>query len=386
MHDHILICPDKFKGTLTAHQAATAMARGWARIRPGDKLDLLPISDGGDGFGEVCGRLLQAQRRQVSTVDAAGRPRRARWWWVASRKLALLESAEAIGLAHLPPGRFHPFQLDTTGLGRLLQAAARAGAAQVLIGLGGSATNDGGFGLARALGWRFFDRAGGELVRWTDLSRLARVQPPRRLRLFRSLMVAVDVTNPLLGPRGASRIYGPQKGLRPEDIPLAERCLRRLARAMEDFWQRPLATLPGAGAAGGLGFGLVAFAKGRLIPGFAWMARQARLFSRLRAADLVITGEGALDRSTLMGKGVGQVVQACRCQGVPCIALVGKLAPWPSMHRWFHRVYALTPHMEEAQARARAAEALTELAAHAAGEWASLDSGSCMSRKNRAGA
>ncbi|MCX7866726.1 MAG: glycerate kinase [Limisphaera sp.] len=369
MRCHVLICPDKFKGTLTALQAARAIARGWHRVRPRDTLDLLPISDGGDGFGEVCGHLLGAQTRHASTIDAAGRPCRVRWWWVPSRNLALVESARAIGLARLPPGRFHPFELDTSGLGALLRRVARSGASRVLLGLGGSATNDGGFGLGRALGWRFYDRRGRELLRWTELSRLARGEPPPCPALFRSLTAAVDVTNPLLGPRGATRIYGPQKGLRPEDFPLAERCLRRLATVMEEFWRRPLANQPGAGAAGGLGFGVLAFARGRLVPGFAWVARHARLWQRLRAADLVITGEGGLDRSSLMGKGVGQIALACRRRRVPCLALVGRLTPWPDLSEWFRRTYAFTSAFDEVRAQTRAAEALAELAERAARDW-----------------
>lgn len=384
MRYRVLICPDKFKGTLTALQAARAIARGWRRVRPQDTLDLLPISDGGDGFGEVCRHLLRTQTRYATTTDAAGRPRKARWWWAPSHHLALLESAQAIGLAFLPPGRFHPFELDTSGLGTLLLRVARTGASRVLLGLGGSATNDGGFGLGRALGWRFYDRQGTELLRWTELARLVRVQPPPRPRLFRNLTAAVDVLNPLLGPRGATRVYGPQKGLRPEDFPLAERCLRRLATVLEDFWQRPLANQPGAGAAGGLGFGVLAFARGRLLPGFAWVARHARLLQRLRAADLVITGEGALDRSSLMGKGVGQIAHACRRHRVPCMALVGRLTPGPQLARWFPRTYALTLAFDEVRAQTQTAEALAELAARAARDWSqALPATAQLHTKNR---
>ena len=159
----------------------------------------------------------------------------------------------------LPPGRFHPFQLDTLGLGAVMRAAAERGARRCLMGIGGSATNDGGFGLARALGWEFLDREGEPIERWTGLDGLERIRVPQRRRWFSAVVVATDVRNTLLGPRGATRVYGPQKGLRPQDFALAERCLGRLARVVKQQFGRDFAREPGAGAAGGLGFGLQAF-------------------------------------------------------------------------------------------------------------------------------
>jgi len=187
-----------------------------------------------------------------------------------------------------------------------------------MVGIGGSATNDGGFGVARALGWKFLDRDGSAIERWTDLCSLTLIIAPKRRRWFQELIVAVDVQNPLPGIRGATQVYGPQKGLRRRDFKLAEGCLRRLAEVVAQQFGVPpsggrgnrlkaeLHTHPGAGAAGGLGFGLLAFSGARLEPGFDLFARLARLDQRLRSADLVITGEGCIDPSTLMGKGVGQ--------------------------------------------------------------------------------
>src|SRR5579871_4844392 len=145
----ILIAPDKFKGTLTAHQAAEHIALGWYAVRPDDKLELLPISDGGDGFGEVTAPLFSATARSTNTQDAAHRPCTAAWWWDAKNATAIVESARVIGLALLPPGEFHPFDLDTSGLAVVLRDAISAGASRLIIGIGGSATNDGGFGMAR---------------------------------------------------------------------------------------------------------------------------------------------------------------------------------------------------------------------------------------------
>jgi len=224
----VLIVPDKFKGTLTAAAAANAIAEGWRRLRPDDTLTLLPISDGGDGFGSVLAERLGAERRTVETIDAAHRPIQAHWWYDPHSGRALIEAAAINGLAQLPPGRFHPFELDTAGIGAALKAAQEAGAREVLMGIGGSATNDAGFGLARAMGWRFFDAADRLIERWTGLDQLHRWAPPESPFPL-PITVAVDVDNPLLGARGCSRVYGPQKGLRTEDLPIADAALGRLA-------------------------------------------------------------------------------------------------------------------------------------------------------------
>jgi len=249
---------------LTASEAARAIARGWRKVRPNDSIDLLPIADGGDGFGQAMGRLLDAKVVSTRTVDAAHRPCLTKWWWDSKTKSAIIESAGAIGLAMLPPKRFHPFELDTFGLGQLLQAASDKGAIRCLIGIGGSATNDAGFGIARAVGWEIVNDSGQVIEKWTDLARLEHIRPPQQTNSFNELLVAVDVQNPLLGKHGATRIYGPQKGLRPKDFDLAERCLRRLALVAKTELGLDFAKVPGSGAAGGLGFGLATFARGRL--------------------------------------------------------------------------------------------------------------------------
>ena len=362
---HVLIAPDKFKGTLTAEQAAAAIASGWRKTRPEDSLDSLPITDGGDGFGEVLSALWQARGRSVHTVDAAHRPIRTRWWWEPSRKTAVIESAGVIGLAQLPHGRFHPFELDTSGLARVILAASETGARRCIIGIGGSATNDGGFGLARALGWNFIDDTGRSIERWIDLHKLARIKAPPRKRLFRELIVAVDVQNPLLGKRGASRVYGPQKGLKPRDFPAAETALRRLAQVVRS--NRDFANIPGAGAAGGLGFGLAAFLGARLEAGFDLFAREAELLSKIKQADLVITGEGRLDASTMMGKGVGEMAKICRRSHIPCIALAGSVGPVAKL-KLFRRARSLSEVTNPAAARNKAGFWLEKLATKAAGQ------------------
>lgn len=368
MPSRVLIVPDKFKGTLTARQAAEAIGRGWSAARPGDILELLPMSDGGDGFGEILGELLGAEPVTTKTVDAAHRPIESVWRWHASTATAIIESANVIGLAMLPKGKYHPFELDTEGLGTVLNSAAGLGARRCLMGIGGSATNDGGFGLARSLGWHFFNAHRELISRWTGLHDLVTVRPPEQTRLFEDLAVAVDVSNPLLGPEGCSRIYGPQKGL--TEFDLAERCLGHLAAVLEKQLQLRHAEEPGAGAAGGLGFGLRAFAGARLEPGFGLFARFARLDERLRRAQLVVTGEGALDASTLMGKGVGAIAQLCRGTGVPCIALAGVVADAAGAGAAFTAAHALVPEFTSpAEAMGKPAVWLERLAAKAGAEW-----------------
>jgi glycerate kinase len=366
----VLIIPDKFKGTLTAREAAEAIATGWRAVRPGDVLELLPMSDGGDGFGEVMSAQMGATTQRVETVDAARRPRRAKWWWEPKSRTAIIEAAEVIGLMRLPPGRFHPFALDTYGLGKVLHAARDKGATRCVIGIGGSATNDSGFGLARALGWEFLDRGGQAITKWTQLDTLAQVRRPSRVRWFRSLVIAVDVRNPLLGPMGCTRIYGPQKGLRGRDFTRAERCLRRLAAVMKTEGHDH-ASEPGAGAAGGLGYGLRTFLGGCLTPGFDAFARCSDLTKRLRASDLVLTGEGAVDRQTLMGKGVGELAQWCRGRRVPCVALAGTAA-MRGNHGPFTGVHLLTDLATVRQAMSRPAHCLQRLATRVAEDWPSI--------------
>ncbi|HTL16575.1 MAG TPA: glycerate kinase [Patescibacteria group bacterium] len=364
----VLIAPDKFKGTLTAQAASGAMARGWRQARPQDKVELLPITDGGDGFGEMMSQLMGAVPQIVFTCDAAHRPCKARWWWHSRSRTAIIETAEVIGLAKLPVGRYHPFELDTCGLGRVIRAVRKRGACRCLVGLGGSATNDAGFGMARALGWKFADAGGRPIECWTDLPRVTEIrQPPSQIR-FGELIVAVDVRNPLLGKRGATRVYGPQKGLTPSEFPVAEKCLGRLTKLVERHQSKAFARLSGAGAAGGLGYGFAAFLDGQLESGFELFASEAGLNERLRNFDLVITGEGAMDHSTSMGKGTGSIARMCRDLGIPCIGLAG-VVKGAAHKRLFAVSAALTELATLEEAKNHAAKCLQALARQVATQW-----------------
>lgn len=374
---NVLIVPDKFKGTLTARQAAEAIAAGWRKARPDDMLELLPMSDGGDGFGRILGELLDAETKTVETVDAAHRPCTANWWWIAGDKLAIVETANIIGLAMLPTGRFHPFDLDTFGLGAVLQDVANCGAERCLIGLGGSATNDGGTGLARALGWRFLsDRDQGKslLEDWTELAELDAIMPPAEgVPRLPPMEIAVDVQNPLVGAQGCTAVYGPQKGLRPADMLRAESAIERLAVVAEGLGRA--ADQSGDGAAGGLGFGLRCFAGGTLQPGFDLFAAHIGLDEKLARHDLVVTGEGAIDRSTLMGKGVGELARICGKAVIPCIGLAGIIdAPPSELDERFALSAGIVDEIASPEtALAQPAESLVRLAESAARRWSASD-------------
>ncbi len=381
---NVLIIPDKFKGTLTARQAGDAIAQGWRSVRPDDRLEILPMSDGGDGFGEIIGGMMGGAEVKVETVDAAHRPHLASFWWQAETQTAVLEAAQVNGLALLPPGRFHPFDLDTFGLGHVYRTAAALGAQKIMVGIGGSATNDAGFGFARSLGWNFRDSSGAEISRWTDLELLSAVEPPKNATIIPTT-VAVDVQNPLLGPQGCSRIYGPQKGLREEDMVKSEACLGRLAEVIHLLNEnalpglrstppthRPpdLAELPGAGAAGGLGYGLAAFLGARFISGADLFAEAANLDRRLESAHCVISGEGSIDSQSLMGKGVGSLFERCRAAGVHRIGLAGSLGPGVQeafAHDRHLQLLAIVPTLATVEdALAQPTHWLTQLAASAA--------------------
>ena len=369
----VVIIPDKFKGTLTAPEAAAAIECGWRQERPKDRLELIPMSDGGDGFGETLSLQGEGERRRVKTINAAGEPIWTPWWWMPKSRTAVIETAQVVGLAQLPKGKFHPFDLDSYGLGTLVSKVLAVHPKTLLIGLGGSATNDGGMGMARALGWRFVGRDGRDLQSWTQLTELRSVEPPKKQPRLPEVVVAVDVQNRLLGTKGASRVYGPQKGLLEEDMHQSEGCLRELSKCFLKATQRNEAIRPGSGAAGGLGFGCFAFLDGKAESGFDVFSSRARLDQRLGRADLVITGEGSIDRSSLMGKGVGRVAEWCLEHQTPCLGLGGIAEPVSSVRAAFKSVYSildsLNPRVDEAFAMKQPGKCLTQLAALAARRW-----------------
>ena len=342
----VLIAPDKFKGSLEAEAVARAIAAGWRAARPTDTLIECPVSDGGDGFGRLIADRRGGKRMVTPVSNAAGERISASWWWEASDQVAIVEAAQANGLAQLPRGRFHPFHLSTFGVGELILEAIRHHPRRLLIGVGGSATNDAGFGLARALGWRFLDATDTPIESWTRLTSLRRLlEPaPSPKPSGLSIEVAVDVQNPLLGKNGCSAIYGPQKGLKADEIPAADAALSQLAMVVESTLGGGLATVPGAGAAGGLAYGFAAFAGASIHPGFAQFAALTGFDAALAQADLVVTGEGQIDESTWMGKAAGEVASQAAARRIPCLAVAGQARRSMTTPR-FRAIQSLAPEM-----------------------------------------
>ena len=322
----VVVAPDKFKGSLSAPEAARAMARGVAAAVPAAAIDVVPMADGGEGTVEALVAATSGSSREAVVAGPLGEPVRARFGMLGDGHTAVLEMAAASGLALVPRDRRDPSRTSTRGTGELLLAAVEAGARRVVVGIGGSATNDGGAGLGQALGYRLLDAEGREIGPGGGaLDRLAAIDASGRDPRLEGVEVAVacDVDNPLCGPRGASAVYGPQKGADPAMVAALDRNLDHLARVLERDLGVSVRDLPGAGAAGGLGAGLVAFASGRLEPGIALVIGAVGLADRLRDADLCLTGEGALDASSAFGKTPIGVARLARSLGCPTIALAG---------------------------------------------------------------
>ena len=351
----LLIAPDKFKGSLSALAAAQAIERGFRTVFPDLVADLAPIADGGEGFSESLGGALGAEWVTVKTEDAIGRPLEARYAWVAAEQLAILEMSAASGLCHFQLAERNPLAATTYGTGLLMRDAIARGAKKILVGLGGSATTDGGAGLAQALGYRFLNEAGGEFVPHPGtLDLLDRIEAPTDLRLP-EIIAACDVQNPLLGERGTARVYSPQKGADAPTMELLESAMRRLADVAAESLRWDARDVPGAGAAGGLGYGLLTFCQATIRPGFDIVAETMRLDERLAAADLVITGEGRLDDQTLDGKGPAGVAARARLAGKPVIAFGGAVNPAAEQAGIFDALVPLTDRpmaLEEAMASA----------------------------------
>jgi glycerate kinase len=259
-------------------------------------------------------------------------------------------------------------------LAKVLTAVSKLNPRRCLIGVGGSATNDGGFGLARALGWRFLDRRGNEIHSWPDLVSCHQIIPATPRLGLGQLIVAVDVRNPLLGPTGCTRVYGPQKGLRPTDFKRAEQALARMAGVMQRQLGKSTGRTDGAGAAGGLGCGLMTFLKAKPMAGFALFAHEAGLTRRIRSADLVITGEGRLDHQSLMGKGIGELLARCERCGVPCVAISGIESLPRSARSRFARVDSLASLSSAEETMRRPRFHLETAARQAAAAWTNLRS------------
>src|SRR5947209_9123047 len=326
-HRRVIVAPQSFKGSADAVAVAWAIARGVRRVWPDALVEEMPLADGGEGTVRALVRATKGSLRVAHVRDPLGREVDAEWGVLGDGVTAVVEMAAASGLPLLDVSERDPRIASTRGTGELILAAATSGAHRIVIGIGGSATNDGGAGMARAIGYPFLDAEGNDLPEGgAALASLARIDGQTDPRLVRpAIEVACDVRNPLLGPEGASAIYGPQKGASPEVVRELDAALARYADVVEAFIGRPIRDVPGAGAAGGLGAGLLAFLDARLVSGADLVLRAVRFAERIRDADLVITGEGRIDRQSGYGKLTGAVTAAARRAGVPVVAVAGSL-------------------------------------------------------------
>jgi glycerate kinase len=318
----ILIAPDSFKGSLSALEAAEAMRHGVNRACASAEVDTCPLSDGGEGVASVLVAAVGGVARSARVTGPMGDKIDARWFMLADGRTALIESAAAIGLGRVPTDLRAPMQTTTYGVGELIREALLAGARTIMVGLGGTATTDGGSGMAQALGIAFEGvdppATGGQL------RNVRRVDATRRDPMLADieLIALTDVNNPLTGADGAARTYGPQKGASELEVLQLDAALAHLATLAGDE-----GTHPGDGAAGGLGYGLRVFFGARLRSGVDFVLDAARFDERLKGCDLVLTGEGRLDAQSSRGKVVAGVSRRCKAQRIPVVALVGAVGP-----------------------------------------------------------
>lgn len=322
----VLIASDSFKGSATSVEVANYIATGAHQADPTIQVTTVPIADGGEGTVASVLAAVGGETREETVVGPLGQTVQAQWGMIDATT-ALIEVAEAAGL-NLAKNDLDPMLTTTYGVGQLVKAALDQGAQKIYIGLGGSATNDGGIGMAQALGGHFYDAKGQELayggngmlqLDHVDLSGLDQ-------RLQSATIVGLtDVANPLTGPQGASAVFGPQKGATKETIQILDRGLDHLNQVLMDYQKRSCGNLPGAGAAGGTGFGILTFLGGRLEPGIEQIMRLTKLDDRIAQADLVITGEGQIDGQSLMGKAPIGIARLAKKHQLPVILIAGSI-------------------------------------------------------------
>ncbi len=372
----ILIAPDKFKGALNAREVAESIAAGLREVLPDAEIDIAPMADGGEGTAEVISDALGGSWLKCKAHDPLGREIEAHYAWIDQDKLAVMEMSEAAGMRRLRANEFDVDLASTFGVGEMILDAAERSARQIIIGLGGSATTDAGFGMARAVGFQFFADAkqlNGPIHELEKLTRVVAPSPPAsRLPLpegedggegkaLAKIIAAVDVRNPLLGVNGATRVFGPQKGATPNQIDELERALTRLADVVAEQFGFDYRDKPGAGAAGGIGFGLMSFCGATIRPGFDVVAESIGLEAKMKDVDLVITGEGSLDRQTLEGKTPAGVARCARKLGKRVYAIVGRATDEEEPRKLFDGVFQnARPGMSDEQNMKRAAEFLRE--------------------------
>ncbi len=363
----IVIAMDSFKGSLSAVEACRAAADGIASLITEAKLILKPMADGGEGTSSAMIAAGSGQWiEKTVTGPLPGMAVKAGFAWFAGKKIALVEMASASGLTLLSPQQKKPLKTTTCGTGELIAAAIDHGSQKILLAVGGSATTDGGTGAAAALGWKFLDGEGKEIIPCgSELIRISQVVPPPANADIPKIEVLCDVDNPLCGPHGAANVYGPQKGATPDMVEQLDAGLAHLAKVIKEQLGKDIADIRGAGAAGGLAAGAIAFMNAKLISGIETVMAHSQLAEGIASADYVVTGEGRFDSQSLRGKVVSGVVQKAKTASVPVFVLAGEVALKRNEYRKFGIVDAVgckNRKMSTEYAMASAKKLLTEAA------------------------
>ena len=338
-----LLAPDKYKGSLTGPDFCNAVAEGIAMAIPTATFLKKPLADGGDGTLAVMEQYLQAKSRSVTVHDPLLQPIKAKYLYDAKKRLAFIEMAEASGHRLLPTDALNCMETTSLGTGELILDALQKGAREIVLGVGGSATTDGGLGIAAALGYEFLDKEGKSLSPiGRNMIKVEKVIMPQDRQKWDGVRIklACDVTNPFYGKDGAAHVYGPQKGASPEEVLQLDEGLKNLAQCFGQTFHIDVQNIKGAGAAGGIGGGMVAMFNAEIVPGIALIMELADFDKALEKVDWVVTGEGLLDEQTFSGKTMAGVVSAAQKRTIPVAALCGAVSLTPQQQKEFGLAYA----------------------------------------------
>ena len=361
----VLIAPDKFKGSLSSLEACNAIKEGLQHADKNIKTQIFPMADGGDGFAEVLKYYLHTTTIKVESVDPLGREIESAYEIDETDGIAIIELATCSGLAMLKKEERNPMITSTYGTGLQIQHAIEQGVNKIILGLGGSATNDAGMGVLTAMGFVFLNKSGEKLAaRGENLLHVQKIIPPPALHSIQ-FEIACDVDNPLYGPEGAAYIFLPQKGATQKQVALLDEGLQNIANIIRQQTGKDVSTIPGAGAAGGIAAGLMAYLDVRLIPGINLVINSSGIKNSIADADAIITGEGKLDQQSFRGKTISAVTALGNERNIPVIAICGKLELSETAYKNLGLHYAdeiSDPSLTEEECMRRAAELLTQKA------------------------
>jgi glycerate kinase len=354
----ILIAPDKFKGSLSAQHVCDAARTAFLKLMPDAQIDCTPLSDGGEGTFEILTERFRGRKKIIRVLDPLFRTIEAQYGISEDGTTAIIEMAEASGLQLLSEPERNPLLTTTFGTGQLIADAMDTGVNHIILGIGGSATNDAGIGMAAALGYRFLNYSGDELSpSGNSLTKIASIDASNihtKIQTTR-FTVLCDVENPLYGPFGAAHVYAPQKGASAEVVEILDEGLIHFSKLVETVFNESI-HFPGAGAAGGLGAGAKLFLKAQLKKGIEYVSEITQLETKIRESDLIVTGEGKVDDQSFYGKVVGYIISMAHMYNKPVLILCGQIAASNPIHKTAHQVIALASHQNEIE------EAMTDTA------------------------